>query len=228
MDTVKLEIHHGGEFKTKEGIYYYKGGKCATIYGVDVSDLSLERFLGYLDDVGYGTGLKVYYKKPLTISQEAYKLLWDFESIKEMRFDAIKYGIVSLYADHCAEEKKKDVNELDDLDHEKDVDSECSTDEELLSGDDTDVESDYDEELDEIREKKRMLREGNIDPLRDGNLTEMHISNGTNNVTVEQVVEEPQERQERQETERLTTVTAMHSKSGYRGVSYQYQTRAMK
>ena len=106
--------------------------------------MSLERFLGYLYDVGYGTGLKVYYKKPLTISQEA-NLLWDFESIKEVRFDVIKYGIVSLYADHCAEEKKKDVNitahhdlnevgnvnELDDLDHEKDVDSECSTDEKL-------------------------------------------------------------------------------------------------
>lgn len=72
-------------------------------------------------------------------------MLWDFESIKEVRFDVIKYGIVSLYADHCAEEKKKDVNitahhdlnevgnvnELDDLDHEKDVDSECSTDEKL-------------------------------------------------------------------------------------------------
>lgn len=137
-------------------------------------------------------------------------MLWDFESIKEVRFDVIKYGIVSLYADHCAEEKKKDVNitahhdlnevgnvnELDDLDHEKDVDSECSTDEKLLSGDD--IESNYDEELEEIREKKRMLKEGNIDPLRDGNLTGMYISNGTNNVTVEQVGEEPQERQERQ------------------------------
>ena len=43
-----------------------------------------------------------------------------------------------------------------------------------------------------------MLKEGNIDPLRDGNLTGMYISNGTNNVTVEQVGEEPQERQERQ------------------------------
>ncbi|KAL1805912.1 hypothetical protein ACET3Z_028980 [Daucus carota] len=33
-------------------------------------------------------------KKPLTMSKEAYKLLWNFESIKEMRFDAIKYGII--------------------------------------------------------------------------------------------------------------------------------------
>ncbi|KAL1827194.1 hypothetical protein ACET3Z_005606 [Daucus carota] len=44
-----------------------------------------------------------------SLGQEAY-LLWDFESIKEVRFDVIKYDIVSLYADHCAEEKKKDVN----------------------------------------------------------------------------------------------------------------------
>lgn len=45
MDTIKLEIYHGGEFKTREGIYYYKGGKCDTIYGVEINDLLLERFL---------------------------------------------------------------------------------------------------------------------------------------------------------------------------------------
>ena len=45
MDTIKLEIYHGGEFKTREGIYYCKGGKCDTIYGVEINDLLLERFL---------------------------------------------------------------------------------------------------------------------------------------------------------------------------------------
>ncbi|KAL1805892.1 hypothetical protein ACET3Z_028960 [Daucus carota] len=182
MDTIKPEIYHGGEFKTREGIYYCKGGKCDTIYGVEINDLLLERFLTYFNRSGYGNGLKLYYKKHLPADKEVYKLLWNHESIEELRVHAIKSGFVSIYADHCAEEQKKDFSnsvehewnllddgdELDDPDYRKDDDSECSIDEELLSGDDIDVESDVDEELEEIREKKRMLREGNINPLKDG------------------------------------------------------------
>ncbi|KAK1390442.1 hypothetical protein POM88_018620 [Heracleum sosnowskyi] len=136
-----------GEFKTREDIYYYKGGTVDTIYNVDVSDLTLECFLDYLKLTGYGNDLKVYYKKPMTIGKEGYKFIWDHESVKELRLDAISLGHVSIYVDHCAEEKNKQVVEqemdfLDDDDDEtddayyKEDDSECSTDEELSSDDD--------------------------------------------------------------------------------------------
>lgn len=66
-------------------------------------------------------------------------------------------------------------DELDDPDYKRDDDSECSTDEKFLFYDDNDVESDVDVELEKNREKKRMLRERKIDPLKDGNLIEMYI-----------------------------------------------------
>ncbi|KAK1397571.1 hypothetical protein POM88_007435 [Heracleum sosnowskyi] len=88
---------------------------------------------------------------------------------------------------HCAEEKVYDVveemnfesdgSEPDDHDYEEEQysDSEESCDEDSI-GDD--VESHSDEEVEAIRERKRMLKEGMIDRLREGNLTDMNIRNG--------------------------------------------------
>lgn len=53
------------------------------------------------------------------------------------------------------------------------------------SDDDKVAESDTDEELEEIRERKRKLKEGMIDLLREGNLTDMNVNNEAYNVTVE-------------------------------------------
>ncbi|KAK1397837.1 hypothetical protein POM88_007700 [Heracleum sosnowskyi] len=83
-------------------------------------------------------------------------------------------GSVCLFVDHCAEEKVDDVveemnfesdgSEPDDHDYEEEQysDSEESCDEDSI-GDD--VESHSDEEVEAIRERKRMLKEGMIDPL---------------------------------------------------------------
>ena len=83
MDTIcRVEIHHGGEFKTREGVYYYKGGTIDNIYNVDVSALTVDRFLNFLHEIGYGNGLKLYYQKPLTTGKESYIFLWNNESVR--------------------------------------------------------------------------------------------------------------------------------------------------
>ncbi|KAK1397840.1 hypothetical protein POM88_007703 [Heracleum sosnowskyi] len=96
-------------------------------------------------------------------------------------------GSVCLFVDHCAEEKVDDVveemnfesdgSEPDDHYYEEEQysDSEESCDEDSI-GDD--VESHSDEEVEAIRERKRMLKEGMIDPLSEGNLSDMNIRNG--------------------------------------------------
>ncbi|KAK1397842.1 hypothetical protein POM88_007705 [Heracleum sosnowskyi] len=96
-------------------------------------------------------------------------------------------GSVCLFVDHCSEEMVDDVveemnfesdgSELDDHDYEEEQysDSEESCDEDSI-GDD--VESHSDEEVEAIRERKRMLKEGMINPLSEGNLSDMNIRNG--------------------------------------------------
>ncbi|KAK1370160.1 hypothetical protein POM88_036252 [Heracleum sosnowskyi] len=182
MNSIRVEIQHGGEFNTKEGIYYYKGGTIDNIYNVDISALSIDRCLNFLRDIGYGNGLKLYYKKPLTTGIESYILLWNDESVEQLRKDVMPLSSVCLFVDHCAEEKVDDVveemnfeSDVSDYEEEQYSDSEESCDEDSI-GDD--VESDSDEELEAIRERKRMLKEGMIDPLREGNLTDMNIGNG--------------------------------------------------
>ncbi|KAK1379145.1 hypothetical protein POM88_025889 [Heracleum sosnowskyi] len=127
MNSIRVEIQHGGEFNTKEGIYYYKGGTIDNIYNVDISALSIDRCLNFLRDIGYGNGLKLYYKKPLTNEKVD-------DVVEEMNFES-------------------DGSEPDDRDYEEEQysDSGESCDEDS-TGDD--VESDSDEEVEAIRERK--------------------------------------------------------------------------
>ncbi|KAK1351863.1 hypothetical protein POM88_026952 [Heracleum sosnowskyi] len=160
MNSIRVEIQHGGEFNTKEGIYYYKGGIIDNIYNVDISALSIDRCLNFLRDTGYGNDLKLYYKKPLTTGKESSILIWNDESVKQLRKDVMPLGSVCLFVDHCAEEKVEDVvdemnfesdrSEPDDHDYEEEQysDSEESCDEDSIG---VDVESDSDEEVEAIR-----------------------------------------------------------------------------
>ncbi|KAL8115171.1 hypothetical protein AgCh_021848 [Apium graveolens] len=171
MNDLRVEIHHGGEFKNKEGIYYYKGGKIDTLYDVDLSILTVDSCLDYLQEAGYGKGLKLYYKKHGSHDRDGYKLLWNDESFNEIRKDAKKVSMIEIFVDHYAEEKVTNIMEY-------------------ISFVDDDMESDdpdYHDEEDykEIREIKRKLKEGLIDPLREGNLTDLNISNSATNITVE-------------------------------------------
>ncbi|KAK1361483.1 hypothetical protein POM88_045957 [Heracleum sosnowskyi] len=197
MESIRLEINHGGQFKTNEGIYYYTGGTSENIYNVDIRSLSVETLLKFLKEIGYGDGLKLYYKPHKVTGKEGYKLIWNLESIKDLQEVAKTGGFVNIYVDHCGEEKRKNVveermniagegNEVesDDPDYEDDEYSDSEEEDELESDDDN-VQSDVDDELEAIREKKKMLREGKIDPLKEGNLTEMHIGNGSHNVPIE-------------------------------------------
>ena len=195
MDTIcKVEIHHGGKFETREGVYYYKGGTIDNIYNVDVSALTIDRFLNFLHDIGYGNGLKLYYQNPLTTGKESYVFLWNDESVRKLHRDALSLGYVSLFVDHCAEEKQKNVveehassadNEGDDSNFEDEDYSDKSGDgDEFISDNDIDIESDVDDELQSIRENKKKLLDGQIDPLKEGNLTDMHINNGDYNAPV--------------------------------------------
>ncbi|WOH05035.1 hypothetical protein DCAR_0624447 [Daucus carota subsp. sativus] len=195
MDTIcKVEIHHGGKFETREGVYYYKGGTIDNIYNVDVSALTIDRFLNFLHDIGYGNGLKLYYQNPLTTGKESYVFLWNDESVRKLHRDALSLGYVSLFVDHCAEEKQKNVveehvssadNEGDDSNFEDEDYSDSSGDgDEFISDNDIDIESDVDDELQSIRENKKKLLDGQIDPLKEGNLTDMHINNGDYNAPV--------------------------------------------
>lgn len=176
MDPVRIEIHHGGRFETRESIYYYIGGTTENIYNVDSRSLSVEILLKFLNEIGYGDGLKLYYKSPKVMGKNGYKLIWNFESIKELQEDAKKNGFVSIYVDHCAEEKRKNVAdeemhivgednvvESDDPDYEDDEYSDSGEDDEFWDSDYNDMESDADDELEQIREKKKELREGKID-----------------------------------------------------------------
>ncbi|KAK1370579.1 hypothetical protein POM88_036671 [Heracleum sosnowskyi] len=138
MNSIRVEIQHGGEFNSKEGIYYYKGGTIDNIYNVDISALSIDRCLNFLRDIGYGNGLKLYYKKPLTTGKESYILLWNDESVEQLRKDEMNFE-----------------SDGSDYEEEQYSDSEESCDEDSI-GDD--VESDSDEELEAIRERKRMLK----------------------------------------------------------------------
>lgn len=165
MNNIRLEIHHGGEFQSKQGIFYYKGGKVDTHYDIDLSVLTLPRCLEYLEKRGYGTGLKLYYNKPGSRNKDGYKLIWNEDSVEEIREDAKSVGEIRLYVDHCTQEHGKTVvdelnviddgTESDDPDYEEEEysDSDHSEDFSDSSGKDAGVESDIDEELEEIREK---------------------------------------------------------------------------
>ncbi|KAK1374865.1 hypothetical protein POM88_031058 [Heracleum sosnowskyi] len=169
MDNIIVKIHHGGEFQSKQGIYYYKGGTVDTLYDVDLNAFTLDRCLEYLQEAGYGNELKLYYNKPGSRNKDGYKLIWNKDCVEKIREDAKFVSQIMLYVDHCAEEKGKNVvdelnfgddgTELDDPDFEEEEYNDSDHD---ITGKDVGVESDIDEELEEIRERKRMLKKGGL------------------------------------------------------------------
>ncbi|KAL1808369.1 hypothetical protein ACET3Z_025359 [Daucus carota] len=187
MSDLRVEIYHGGEFETKQGLYYYKGGTVHTLYDVDFTVLKIDSCLDYLREAGYGDGLKLYYKKSSCRSRDDFKLIWNDECLNEIREDAKTACMIEIYVYHCAEEKGIHIiNEINFIDDGIELEDPDYEEEEYSESDQSEEESDTDEELEEIREKKRMLKKGLIDLLRDGNLTDMDVNNGRFNVMVEQ------------------------------------------
>lgn len=191
---LRLEINHGGQFESKQGIYYYKGGTTDTLCDVNISAMTLEHLLDYLQEAGYGKGLKIYYMKPGSVNKDGFKLIWNDDCINEIREDIKNVNLIELFVDHCAEEKGKNVVEEMDFgddgseDEVSDFEEEVSSESEHTEDDSESeglVDSDIDEEAEEIRERKRKVREGLIDPLREGNLTDMNVGNGMHNVHIE-------------------------------------------
>lgn len=82
------------------------------VYNVDIRSLSLETSLIFLNEIGYGDGLKLYYKPPKVIGEEGYKLIWNLDSIKELREVAKTGGFINIYVDNWAEEKRKNLMEV--------------------------------------------------------------------------------------------------------------------
>lgn len=102
MDKTKLEYYHGGEFITREGIYYYAGGTIETIYDVDFKALTIESFRNFAtQNLGYADGLKFYYKTHDKANNDRYKILWNDETNNELIEDALRVGYVDVFVDHC-------------------------------------------------------------------------------------------------------------------------------
>lgn len=166
-NDLRLEINHGGKFESKQGIYYYKGGTVDTLCDVNISAMTLEHLLDYLQEAGYGKGLKIYYKKPGSVNKDGFKLIWNDDCINEIREDIKNVNLIELFVDHCAEEKGKNVveemdfggdgseDEVSDFEEEVSIKSEHTEDDSDSEGL---VDSDTDEEVEEIRERKRKVR----------------------------------------------------------------------
>lgn len=107
MNDMRVEIYHGAEFQTKEGIYYYKRGTVDTLYDVDLSVFTIDSCLEYLQEAGYGNELKLYYKKYGSRDRDGYKLIWNDDCLNEIREDAKNVSIIEIYVDHCAEKMGK-------------------------------------------------------------------------------------------------------------------------
>lgn len=107
----------------------------------------------------------------MTTCIESYSFLWNHESVKQLCKDAMSLGYVSLFVNHYAEEKEKNVrgdkmnftfndvgdeDEVDNPNYDEDDYSDSTVDEDdFNSDDDIDIESDVDDELESIRENKK-------------------------------------------------------------------------
>lgn len=71
----------------------------------------------------------------MVLGKDGYKSIWNDEPIKELRENATSSGIISVYVDHCAEEKRKIVLEQEmnnayngeSFDPNYDEDDECQS-----------------------------------------------------------------------------------------------------
>ena len=147
-----------------------------------VSGLSIEKIQKYLiQDVGYRKNIKVYFRKPRMTTIDWYKILWNDDGLKEMSEYAKEFGYIKFFADHSSE-KQSTANVLrdvevgnddresdDDYEEESDRDNDETLSDMPLSEDDEDI------ELYEGRLLSNMIMEGKINPLRNNNLTDMHI-----------------------------------------------------
>ncbi|KAL1831631.1 hypothetical protein ACET3Z_001282 [Daucus carota] len=86
--------------------------------------------------------------------------------------------MIEIYVDHCAEEKGTNiVDGMNFIDDGIEIENPDYEEEEYTESDQSKGESDTDEELEEIKDKKGILKEGLIDPSRDSNLTNMDVEN---------------------------------------------------
>lgn len=164
---VKVEIHHGGQFTTKNGIRYYKGGKTEYIYDQAVDNISVamcEKFISA--DLGY-KNFKIYWLKDgSSFDSNGCRLLWNDEIIHEMCADALINGRINIYVDHACEESDKieadNHSDADDSEYDE-CESEESENESIDIEDEYDT--DHDEEFVDIIKKKKEVYQAKKNPM---------------------------------------------------------------
>lgn len=141
--TMKIEIHHGGEFSEKCGIKYYKGGKVDYIYNQCLDIVSIAMFRYYVKhDLGY-KDFKLYWYKG-SFDEMGCRLIWNDEIFEEIYKHASMTGNIHIYVDHAHETDGVEESGQETYGEEKDVG------EDSASGEDSEYdESDEDSEYDE-------------------------------------------------------------------------------
>ncbi|KAM7490860.1 hypothetical protein LguiA_033781 [Lonicera macranthoides] len=121
MDHFAIELHHGGYFVTKP-ILHYLGGNVTMFKDLDPDRMSFFELKGMINDLGYKTFSKLYYRDPSTSFAIGLRLLISDNEIDQMLNEAKKTGSLQMYVDHCkinegdnGEVRQSEVNQGDNF-----------------------------------------------------------------------------------------------------------------